>query len=130
MSQILNLDERGVEFGTDHHTQSDEVEKEKRDHDPGQTAVSRVIAEQAGQQRRKRQSDPDPPQGGEQRARPFRAFLLPAIFGGGERIEEQVDGEEQSGARHDSRQERKSVGQGKGGSVRVGLGGRRSTKKK
>src|SRR3546814_15208426 len=75
MSQILNLDERGVEFGTDHHTQSDEVEKEKRDHDPGQTAVSRVIAEQAGQQRRKRQSDPDPPQGGEQRARPFRAFL-------------------------------------------------------
>src|SRR3546814_7301208 len=52
MSQILNLDERGVEFGTDHHTQSDEVEKEKRDHDPGQTAVSRVIAEQAGQQRR------------------------------------------------------------------------------
>src|SRR3546814_15472116 len=48
MSQILNLDERGVEFGTDHHTQSDEVEKEKRDHDPGQPAVSRGLAEQIG----------------------------------------------------------------------------------
>src|SRR3546814_15630508 len=37
VSQILNLDQRGVEFGADHHTPSDKVEKEQRDHHPGTT---------------------------------------------------------------------------------------------
>src|SRR3546814_5904194 len=66
VAQILNLDERGVEFGAHHHTQSDEVEKEKRDHHTRQTAVGCVIAEQAGEQRRQREGDADPPQRSEE----------------------------------------------------------------